>query len=355
MKVTILYPGGKLGKPTTGGQVYDFNLFKMLHDEGVELDYLCDEELGRKKEDPLWLFSLKLIRNVRCLAKNQTLIFNTALFPYYLFPFCVLKLLYPKVRLFGIHHHFRFQEQTGIRRKIYKVLEFVNLKQCTKVICPCPYTRDVMLRSWKSARYIDLENSFDITPKSISKFEPGRLLFVGSIYPRKGILYLLEALAGMKPADRKTIRLDIVGNIADYSYYYRLLMFCQQHGLEENVKFHGIVSQQELERFYSQAYAFVFPSLLEGYGLVLIEAMSYGLPVIAFNNSAMPYTIKNEVNGLLVTNCDSTELGDKILWLMKNVDYHRNLSQNALKTSLSVSSIPALKALVSQFIRMDIQ
>ena len=132
-------------------------------------------------------------------------------------------------------------------------------------------------------------------------------------------------------------------------------MFCQQHGLEENVKFHGIVSQQELERFYSQAYAFVFPSLLEGYGLVLIEAMSYGLPVIAFNNSAMPYTIKNEVNGLLVTNCDSTELGDKILWLMKNVDYHRNLSQNALKTSLSVSSIPALKALVSQFIRMDIQ
>ena len=44
MKVTILYPGGKLGKPTTGGQVYDFNLFKILHDEGVELDYLCDED-----------------------------------------------------------------------------------------------------------------------------------------------------------------------------------------------------------------------------------------------------------------------------------------------------------------------
>lgn len=67
-----------------------------------------------------------------------------------------------------------------------------------------------------------------------------------------------------------------------------------ENGLEDVVSFSGRVSDEELRNYYSKAYCFVLPSLLEGYGMVLIEAMSYGLPVIAFNNSAIPFTLRME-------------------------------------------------------------
>lgn len=81
------------------------------------------------------------------------------------------------------------------------------------------------------------------------------------------------------------------------------------YGLEDVVTFVGRISDEELKSYYSRAYCFVFPSLLEGYGMVLIEAMSYGLPVIAFDNSAIPFTVKNDRNGILVR--------IKIYWILK--------------------------------------
>ncbi len=108
----------------------------------------------------------------------------------------------------------------------------------------------------------------------------------------KDFLYLLEAIGQMSEKERSGIHLDIVGDLSYKKYYKRLLSLVHLYGLEDVVTFVGRISDEELKSYYSRAYCFVFPSLLEGYGMVLIEAMSYGLPVIAFDNSAIPFTVK---------------------------------------------------------------
>lgn len=338
--VAIFYPGGVRNHPTTGGQVYDYRLFNILAKNDVPIQYFDDKKINRKDGESILKLPLRIISKLRSLGKHKVILFNTALFPYYLFPFAILKLFYPYIQLVGIHHHFRFQEQKGLRRKIYKFLEFLHLKQCSYVINPCPYTRDVLLKFWPKGRIINLENAFVVKQNDISKYKRYNLLYVGSVYERKGIIYLLEALSLIPDQARSKISLDIVGNIDENSEYSRLLFkFVEDKNLNHTIKFRGRVSEQELEEYYKNAYAFVLPSLLEGYGLVIIEAMSYGLPVIAFNNSAMPYTIKHGENGLIAENMNPESLCNNILLLINDSKLHEKLANNAMKTSATAYSV----------------
>lgn len=342
-KITVLYPTGRIGYPTTGGQIYDFRLFEIISDQNVQIDYITNETLNRKQNESALFLPFRMFSKLKSLGKNKILIFNTTLFPYYIIPFFILRLVYPHVKLFGIHHHFRFQEQKGLKRRIYKFLEFVNLKQCEQVINPCPYTGDILLKSWKKGRVLNLENSFEITSKPFSNHKPYKLLYVGSVYERKGIIYLLQALSTIPANKLDLITLDIVGNMDESSEYVKSLRnFVKNHKLEKQVIFHGRQSEEKLREFYSNAYAFILPSLLEGYGLVIIEAMAYGLPVVAFDNSAMPYTIKNEYNGLLAKNKDIESLRDNILRIIDDRQLHAILSSNAKITSENVHTIEDL-------------
>ena len=343
-KIAVLYPFGDIGHPSTGGQVYDNRLFNVIKEAGYELHIIDDNELGRKKGESILKLPLRILARLRTFSKSKVLIFNTSLFPYYILPFFFFKLLFPRLNLLGIHHHFRFQEQVGWRRKFYKFLEFVHLKQCTYVINPCPYTRDVLLKYWSKGRVVELENSFDISTREISSYQPFKLLYVGSVYERKGIIYLLEALSMLSEDKRNKIVLDVVGGMDEQSEYVKgLRQFVDEKKLANIVNFRGRVSDEELELYYKNAYVFVFPSLLEGYGLVIIEAMSYGLPVIAFNNSAMPYSIKHGENGLLAQNKNSQSLSECIIELIDNPGLHRKIAKIAKQYSEHVYSYAQFK------------
>ena len=177
-----------------------------------------------------------------------------------------------------------------------------------------------------------------------------RLLFVGTVYQRKGLLYLLEAIGQMSEKERSGIHLDIVGDLSYKKYYKRLLSLVHLYGLEDVVTFVGRISDEELKSYYSRAYCFVFPSLLEGYGMVLIEAMSYGLPVIAFDNSAIPFTVKNDRNGILVRDKNILDLKKSILKLCVDTDYHRKLCDGALDTYSNARSLSDLDVDIENFV-----
>jgi glycosyltransferase involved in cell wall biosynthesis len=78
------------------------------------------------------------------------------------------------------------------------------------------------------------------------------------------------------------------------------------------VKFVDYVSKEELPRLYAEATLFVFPSLYEGFGLPVLEAMSYGCPVVAANGSSIP-----EVCGEAALYFDPTDVGDIVRTLTK--------------------------------------
>jgi glycosyltransferase involved in cell wall biosynthesis len=113
----------------------------------------------------------------------------------------------------------------------------------------------------------------------------GFILSVGTIEPRKNLTSLLEAYHVLKNQGTPR-RLVIVGKKGWlYADFFRRL---SELGLEDEVIFPGFVPDDDLPALYSAADLFVFPSLYEGFGLPVLEAMACGVPVITSNTSSLP-------------------------------------------------------------------
>lgn len=117
------------------------------------------------------------------------------------------------------------------------------------------------------------------------------LLYAGSIRPQKNVARLVEAFAVLR-GDLEThrvyknLRLIIIGDeLAKYPAVRRAVM---QTRVDKVVRFMGFLPAEELRAFYSNAEAFVFPSLYEGFGMPPLEAMACGTPVIASGVSSLP-------------------------------------------------------------------
>lgn len=112
-------------------------------------------------------------------------------------------------------------------------------------------------------------------------------LFVGTLQPRKNIVRLIEAFS-MVPAasDESKTLLVIVGKRG--WLYEEILEAPRKFGVEERVKFLDSVSDDQLPVLYKNAIAYVLPSLYEGFGLPILEAMKYDCPVITSNVSSLP-------------------------------------------------------------------
>lgn len=112
---------------------------------------------------------------------------------------------------------------------------------------------------------------------------PGRFtLYLGSNKPHKNLPRLLAAWAALPESEK----LVIAG--LWYPHYPEPHDLVRQHGLEEVVRFLGRVDEAELPALYSAATLFVFPSLYEGFGLPVVEALACGTPVACSDNSSLP-------------------------------------------------------------------
>lgn len=156
-------------------------------------------------------------------------------------------------------------------------------------------------------------------PESIPPLPPTpplRLLFVGRLVERKGLHYLLEALARLRGGAQ--VRLDVVGKGPERP---RLEEQVRRLGLEDTVRFHGFVSDDELVERYIDSHAFVLPAVydekgdVEGLGVVLIEALSYGRAGIGSEAGGITDIIRHDETGLLVPPADPDALAAAILEL----------------------------------------
>lgn len=339
--VCILYPIGNIINPITGGELYDSMIFNRIkNNREIKCFYITKGDCNNNK----WLLPFSLIFKHKEIFNSDTIMLNSSWFPQSIFFLIFLRLFYPNVQIFIIHHHFRYQETKSLKKCIFFILEKTCLQLSTSIITPNLYTKKIISNLLPQKSITFLEMAFDKNQNIHSTYKSKRLLFVGSVYQRKGLTYLLESLGLMTEEELSGLHLDIIGNLPSQTYYEKLQVLINKYNLNDIVKFVGHVSDEELSKYYSNAYCFVFPSLLEGYGMVLIEAMSYGLPVIAFDNSAMPYTIKTDINGMLVENKNIHELKDAILRLCNDRQYHHLLCQGALQTyKNSRSTIDLLK------------
>ncbi|GAA3757242.1 glycosyltransferase family 4 protein [Terriglobus aquaticus] len=136
-----------------------------------------------------------------------------------------------------------------------------------------------------------------------------RLLFVGRINQRKGLLYLLQALSQLSDVN---LHLTICGRVVDDLQLFR--------PFADRITLRPSVSAKELAAAYQQADLFVFPSLAEGFGQVLLEALASGLPILSTTHTAAPDLIEDGVHGWIVPPRDVDQLAHRIRWASEHRD-----------------------------------
>src|SRR4051795_6433559 len=123
---------------------------------------------------------------------------------------------------------------------------------------------------------------------SLPKVRPGFLLYVGGVDPRKNLEGAIRAFAELSPQMRDAHQLVIACNLAQH-LRFTLRVLARSLGIESrNLLLTGFVSDRDLAALYRSCELFVFPSLYEGAGLPILEAMTCGAPVAASNTSAIP-------------------------------------------------------------------
>ena len=157
------------------------------------------------------------------------------------------------------------------------------------------------------------------------------VLFAGGLdtaHYFKGVNYLIKAISFIED---KKVKVLIVGG-GDMLTDYRKLV--AEMKLSERVKFAGYVSADLLVKYYNLGDIFVLPSInnSEAFGIVLIEAMACGKPVIAANLKGVRSVVDSGVNGMLVEPKNSKDIAAKINLLLGNLETYSRFSRNCIET-----------------------
>jgi D-inositol-3-phosphate glycosyltransferase len=164
------------------------------------------------------------------------------------------------------------------------------------------------------------------------------ILFVGRVQPLKGIDTLIKSLALVKqrePGIAQNICLSIIGgdpnpdSQIEQAEFERLKTLSAELDMGELITFLGAKDQDTLVYYYSAAEMVVMPSHYESFGMVALEAMACGTPVIASDVGGLSFNIEDGFNGYLVPGRDPQALADKILLLLKYKALRDQLSEQA--------------------------
>jgi len=150
------------------------------------------------------------------------------------------------------------------------------------------------------------------------------ILFVGRLNQIKGIKYLIKALCIIKRVIPKT-RLLIVGYGEERENLERLV---KELNIEDSVIFMGKVPNEKVSKYMTASDVFVLPSLSESFGIVNLEAMACGLPIVATMVGGIPEVVKDGENGFLVEPKNPEQIAEKVLMLLKNEKLRKEISIN---------------------------
>jgi len=161
------------------------------------------------------------------------------------------------------------------------------------------------------------------------------VLYVGHLSPRKGLQYLFKAVPKVIKEFPQVLFVVLGGTPKfvegrDYRQIWSNLVSMLK--VSRNVFFAGEVRHKDTLDYYSLADVFVFPTLYEGMAKALLEAMAYGLPIIATNVGGNPDAIVHEENGMLIQPMKTNILADTLIRLLSGKSFAKELGQRARET-----------------------
>lgn len=155
------------------------------------------------------------------------------------------------------------------------------------------------------------------------------VLTVGRLEKIKGFQYLIKALPSIIKEVGST-KLVLAG--PDFNYGATLKKLTEETNVQDHVIFYGPINGKEKFEAFSAANIVAVPSLYEGFGMLLLEAMAAGKPLVATNTGAAPEIIQNGKNGILAASGNVEDLAGKIIKLLSDDQLMYLISQESRKT-----------------------
>lgn len=185
--------------------------------------------------------------------------------------------------------------------------------------------------------------------KNIPKDGKLHLLFLGLISQQKGIYDLIEVIAGHKTEFDNKLILHIGGN----GEKGKLIDLISKNNIANLITYEGWVSGDKKTDLLNIADAFILPSYTEGLPISILEAMSYGLPILSTPVGGIPEIVENGVNGFLFHPGDKNDIFQAILQLLSNKNLAKQMGDESLakaKRYLPCNVSDALSKLYSSLI-----
>jgi D-inositol-3-phosphate glycosyltransferase len=168
--------------------------------------------------------------------------------------------------------------------------------------------------------------------------EDRMILFVGRIEPLKGVDTLIQAMSCLRVAEfRRPVHLAIIGGEPDVdpsdmsAEMIRLQQLSDNLCMGDLVLFLGKRGQDTLPYYYSAAEVLVMPSLYESFGMVALEAMACGTPVIASEVGGLGYLVQNGETGYTIPDSEPDMLCEKLSWLLGNAHLRETMGLRAVQ------------------------
>lgn len=202
-----------------------------------------------------------------------------------------------------------------------------TLEQSSVVIALSSRWADYLARFAPGARIVVIPNSVPVPPLAAGREDPGRILFLGQVEPRKGIFELVEALAMLK--DRFPHAHLAIGGQGELE---RVKARAAELGVTERVTELGWVTAQRKQEELARASIFCLPSHAEGLPMALLEAMAAGKAVVSTGVGGIPDALRDGDNGLMVEPGKVESLAAALGKLLGDDEERRRLGARARAT-----------------------
>ena len=325
-----------ISNPAAGGQEkYVYEMSRRLVKNGYRVTWLTSEYPGSR--------SIETISGIEIIRTGNIFSFFVKYFPYYLrlrknsiffLSMNAIPFIFPfrrKNRLIMIHHRIDLKV---MKEKIGIIAYFSYFLQ--EILNPIFFRKDHVITNSISSmedfvkmgyRDVNVVKSGLDVPDSTEEVKKNFIVSPGPIKPWKHHDIVIRAFSKLN----NEWDLIIFGSFESEAYKHSLISLSTQFGIKDRVKFLGKISDGELRRIFMESKLCVLGTEKEGWGLVAMEAQSYGCPVVAFDVPGIRESVVNGKTGILVKFGDDYAMADAMNRLISNHQLYSRMSKLAIK------------------------
>ncbi len=225
-----------------------------------------------------------------------------------------------------IHMHggqfdkFYWNESNDRRKK-----HITNILNKADVVIALGERWEKSIKEYCDSEIVVIPNSINVNKINLYNKNSNNILFIGRLEKDKGIYDLINAFKKVV-SNIENINLILAGD----GEKEKVNNILEKYGLTKNVVLKGWVNKDEIDRLLGEASLFLLPSYDEGMPISILEAMSFGVPIISTNVGSIPEVITDE-NGILINPGDVDKLSDSIEFLFKDENLRNKISNNNYK------------------------